>query len=130
MPPTFPLTIGRTTFAFGVAASADVGTATERADLTIAAIAYGAVTGTILYLAGRLEPRISLRGALLADRLAGILLTAIAISLFANGFTDLRGGRDAHRVTFPSRGQLLVPGCAECASSAVRSSPAVPARAR
>jgi multiple antibiotic resistance protein len=89
MPITFPLTVGGTTFAFGVSASADVGTATERAYLTAAAIIYGAVTAITLYLAGRLETRISLQGTLLADRLAGILLTAIAVTLLANGFTDL-----------------------------------------
>lgn len=89
MPITFPLTVGGTTFAFGVSASADVGTAPQRGYLTLAAICYGAVTGITLYLAGRLETRISLRGTLLADRLAGILLTAIAVTLLANGFTDL-----------------------------------------
>jgi multiple antibiotic resistance protein len=89
MPVTFPLTVGGTTFAFGVAASADVGTAAERGFLTLAAICYGAVTGITIYLSGRLGTRISLRGALLADRLAGILLTAIAAILLANGFTDL-----------------------------------------
>ena len=89
MPITFPLTVGGTTFAFGVAASADVGTAVQRGYLTLAAVCYGAVTGITLYLAGRLETRISLRGALLADRMAGILLTAIAVILLANGFTGL-----------------------------------------
>jgi multiple antibiotic resistance protein len=89
MPITFPLTVGGTTFAFGVAASADVGTAVDRGYLTLAAVAYGAVTGITIYLAGRLGKRISLKGALLADRLAGILLTAIAVILLANGFTDL-----------------------------------------
>lgn len=57
--------------------------------LTVAAVIYGAVTAITLYLAGRLETRISLQGTLLADRLAGILLTAIAVILLANGFTDL-----------------------------------------
>ena len=89
MPITFPLTVGGTTFAFGVAASADVGTAIERGYLTLAAVCYGAVTGVTLYLAGRMETRISIRGALLADSLAGILLTAIAVIQLANGFTDL-----------------------------------------
>jgi multiple antibiotic resistance protein len=89
MPITFPLTVGGTTFAFGVAASADVGSAVGRGWLTLAAVCYGAVTGITLYLSGRLERRISLRGALLADRMAGILLTAIAVILLANGFTDL-----------------------------------------
>lgn len=89
VPVTFPLTVGGTTFAFGVAASADVGTALQRGWLTLAAVCYGAVTGITLYLASRLGVRISLRGALLADRLAGILLTSIAVILLANGFTDL-----------------------------------------
>jgi multiple antibiotic resistance protein len=89
MPITFPLTVGGTTFAFGVAASADAGSTVQRGYLTLAAIGYGAVTGITLYLAGRLEARISVRGALLADRMAGILLTAIAVILLANGFTDL-----------------------------------------
>lgn len=47
------------------------------------------MTAITLYLAGRLETRISLQGTLLADRLAGILLTSIAVILLANGFTDL-----------------------------------------
>jgi multiple antibiotic resistance protein len=88
-PITFPLTVGGTTFAFGVAASAVAASAGERGLLSIAAVAYGAVTGITLYLAGHVQRRISLRGAMLLDRLAGILLTAIAVILLANGFTDL-----------------------------------------
>jgi multiple antibiotic resistance protein len=57
--------------------------------LSIAAVAYAAVTGITLYLAGHVQRRISLRGAMLLDRLAGILLTAIAVILLANGFTGL-----------------------------------------
>jgi len=83
-PLTFPLTVGGTTFAFGVAASTG-----ERGLLSIAAVAYAAVTGITLYLAGHVQRRISLNGAMLLDRLAGILLTAIAVILLANGFTDL-----------------------------------------
>jgi multiple antibiotic resistance protein len=88
-PITFPLTVGGTTFAFGVAASAVAATTGERGLLSIAAVAYAAVTGITLYLAGHVQRRISLRGAMLLDRLAGILLTAIAVILLANGFTDL-----------------------------------------
>jgi len=88
-PLTFPLTVGGTTFAFGVAASAVAASAGERGLLSIAAVAYAAVTGITLYLAGHVQRRISLRGAMLLDRLAGILLTAIAVILLANGFTDL-----------------------------------------
>lgn len=88
-PLTFPLTVGGTTFAFGVAASADVGDARGRFFLSIAAVAYGAVTGLTLYLSGRVGQRISPQGAMILDRIAGILLTAIAVILLANGFTDL-----------------------------------------
>lgn len=88
-PLTFPLTVGGTTFAFGVAASAVAASAGERGLLSIAAVDYAAVTGITLYLAGHVQRRISLRGAQLLDRLAGILLTAIAVILLTNGFTDL-----------------------------------------
>jgi len=33
--------------------------------------------------------RVPMRGAMLLDRLAGILLTAVAVILLTNGFTDL-----------------------------------------
>jgi multiple antibiotic resistance protein len=88
-PLTFPLTVGGTTFAFGVAASADVGTTKGRLLLSIAAIAYAAVTGVTLYLSGHVERRISAQAGMILDRVAGILLTAIAVILLANGFTDL-----------------------------------------
>jgi multiple antibiotic resistance protein len=88
-PITFPLTVGGTTFAFGVAASASAPGIQEKALLTIAVVAYAVVTGITLYAAGRVQRRISLKGMMLLDRLAGILLTAIAVILLANGFTDL-----------------------------------------
>ncbi|BBH67592.1 hypothetical protein ACTI_42770 [Actinoplanes sp. OR16] len=88
-PLTFPLTVGGTTFAFGVAASADAGDVSGRLWLTLAALAYGIVTGVTLYLSGHVERRISAQAAAMLDRVAGILLTAIAVILLANGFTDL-----------------------------------------
>ena len=57
--------------------------------MSVAAIAFAAVTGITLYLAGHVQRRISRRGAMLLDRLAGVLLTAIAVILLTNGFTDL-----------------------------------------
>lgn len=89
LPLTFPLTVGGTTFAFGVAASASAPGATEKALVSIAALAYALVTGMTLYLAGHVQRRVSPRGAMLLDRIAGILLTAIAVILLVNGFTDL-----------------------------------------
>ncbi|MFE3452540.1 MarC family protein [Nonomuraea sp. NPDC059194] len=88
-PLSFPLTFGGTTFAFGVAASAAATTIRDKLALSLAAVCFAAVTGLTLYLSGHVERRISLRGAMLLDRVAGILLTAIAVILLANGFTDL-----------------------------------------
>lgn len=88
-PLSFPLTVGGTTFAFGVAASAEASTVHDKLALSIAALCFAAVTGLTLYLSGHVQRRISLKGAMLLDRVAGILLTAIAVILLANGFTDL-----------------------------------------
>jgi multiple antibiotic resistance protein len=88
-PITFPLTVGGTTFAFGVAASAEVASAQDRLLLSIAAILYAIVTGVTLYLAGHVERRVSVQAGRILDRVAGILLTSIAVILLSNGFTGL-----------------------------------------
>ncbi|MBW8485734.1 MarC family protein [Actinomadura parmotrematis] len=88
-PLTFPLTVGGTTFAFGVAASADATGLAEKGWLSLAAVCFAAVTAATLYASGHVQRRISLKGAQILDRIAGILLTAIATILLANGFTDL-----------------------------------------
>lgn len=88
-PITFPLTVGGTTFAFGVAAAADVGTINGKVLLSLAAVAYAVVTGLTLYASGHVERRISPQAGMILDRVAGILLTSIAVILLANGFTDL-----------------------------------------
>jgi len=88
-PVTFPLTVGGTTFAFGVAAAAGAGGTGDKLWLSFAALCFAVLTGATLYASGHVERRISLKGAMLLDRVAGILLTAIATILLANGFTDL-----------------------------------------
>ena len=93
LPLTFPLTVGGTTFAFGVAASASAPGITEKILVSVAAIGYAIVTGVTLYLAGHMHRRISAEGMVLLDRIAGILLTAIAVILLVNGFTDMVLGR-------------------------------------
>jgi multiple antibiotic resistance protein len=95
-PLTFPLTVGGATFAIGAATSADAGNNTGRLWLSLAAVAYGLVTGLTLYAAGHVERRASPEAGRFLDRIAGILLTCIAVILLANGFTDLvlaRAGR-------------------------------------
>jgi multiple antibiotic resistance protein len=51
--------------------------------------AYAAVTGITLFLSTHVHRRISERGRLMLDRVAGILLTSIAMMLLASGGTRL-----------------------------------------
>lgn len=89
LPLTFPLTVGGTTFAFGVAASASAPGLKEKALVSVAAVCYALVTGITLYAAGHVTRRISAQAMVLLDRIAGILLTAIAVILLVNGFTAM-----------------------------------------
>jgi multiple antibiotic resistance protein len=88
-PITFPLTVGGTTFAFGVAAAAEAETAGNKVLLSVAVAAYAVVTGITLYASGHVERRVSSQVAMILDRIAGILLTSIAVMLLANGATGL-----------------------------------------
>jgi multiple antibiotic resistance protein len=88
-PITFPLTVGGTTFAFGVAAAADAETPGNKLLLSMAAVAYAVVTGITLYASGHVQRRISSQVAMMLDRVAGILLTSIAVILLVNGTTGL-----------------------------------------
>jgi multiple antibiotic resistance protein len=89
MPITFPLTIGGATVGLLIGFRAEARGVVEVGMLTAAALAYAAVTGLSIYIAGHVEPRLSDRGRELFDRLAGILLTAIAFTLLASGVTRL-----------------------------------------
>jgi multiple antibiotic resistance protein len=89
VPVTFPLTVGGTTFAFFVAFRAEAESTGEVLGLSVAGLAYAALTGTTLYASGHLHRRASPAAASFLDRLAGILLTAIAVTILASGATQL-----------------------------------------
>jgi multiple antibiotic resistance protein len=89
VPTTFPLTVGGATFALLVSFSAEAGGVAARGLLTIGAVAYAAVTGLTCYAASVVSRKASSRALDLLDRVAGILLTAIAVSLLASGATRL-----------------------------------------
>ena len=55
----------------------------------VVGLAYAAVTGITLYTAGHLHRRVSPRMRMILSRIAGILLTAIAVTLLATGGTQL-----------------------------------------
>lgn len=89
MPTFFPLTFGGTTFAFFVAARAEARGVLDAVPLTIAGAIYAAVTGVTLYASGRLERRVSPGARMFLERVAGILLVAIAAMLLLGGGTRM-----------------------------------------
>jgi multiple antibiotic resistance protein len=89
VPVTFPLTVGGTTFAFFVAFRAQTDSVGEVIGLSVAGLAYAAVTAITVYASGHVHRRASPATASFLDRIAGILLTAIAVTILASGATRL-----------------------------------------
>jgi multiple antibiotic resistance protein len=89
VPVTFPLTIGGTTFAFFVAFRAEADTTADVLLLSVAGLAYAAVTALTVYASGHVQRRAKPATAAFLDRLAGILLTAIAVTILTSGVTRL-----------------------------------------
>lgn len=82
------LTVGGATVGLLIGFRAQVSGTVNVVLLTVAALAYAAVTGICVYVAGRVQGRISDRGRELLDRVAGLLLVAIAALpelVFADG---------------------------------------------
>ncbi|MCX5580306.1 MarC family protein [Kaistia terrae] len=88
-PLTFPLTVGGTTFGLIVAFASRSNGLADELRFTLAGLAYAVVTGVTLYMAGHLHRRVSPRMRMILSRVAGILLTAIAVTLLATGGTQL-----------------------------------------
>ncbi|MCX5518049.1 LysE family transporter [Kaistia defluvii] len=88
-PLTFPLTVGGTSFGLIVAFASRGNSIADELRFTVAGLAYALVTGVTLYAAGHLHRRVSAQMRLILSRVAGILLTAIAVTLLANGGAQL-----------------------------------------
>ncbi|GEL22396.1 hypothetical protein PSU4_13500 [Pseudonocardia sulfidoxydans NBRC 16205] len=89
VPVTFPLTVGGTTFAFFVGFRADATSVGEIVALSIAGVLYAAVTGATLYTAAHVQRRAKASTQAFLERIAGILLTAIAVMLLTSGVTRM-----------------------------------------
>lgn len=89
IPVTFPLTVGGTTFAFFVGFRAEAVTTGQVLALSVAGVGYAAVTGITLYASGHIQRRASPSTQSFLERIAGILLTAIAVTILASGVTRL-----------------------------------------
>ena len=89
MPMTFPLTVGGATIGLLVGFRAEVSGVFAIGALVVAAALYAAVTGLCVYISGHVQRRVSGKTRVLLDRVAGILLVAIAATLLASGFTRL-----------------------------------------
>ena len=88
-PTTFPLTVGGATFALLVSFAAQANGIAGRGLLSIPAVAYAALTAATLFGAGLVSTWASPRALDLLDRVAGILLTAIAVTLLVRGGTGM-----------------------------------------
>jgi multiple antibiotic resistance protein len=89
MPTTFPLTVGGTSFAILVSFGSSASDLTEGLMLSLAAFAFAAVTGITMYVSGHLERSLSRNASNLLQRIAGIILVSIAVSLLLNGVPRL-----------------------------------------
>lgn len=88
-PLTFPLTVGGTSFGLIVAFASRGETLIDGLRFSVAGLAYAVVAGATVYAAGLVDRRVSPRARMILSRIAGILLTAIAVTLLANGGTQL-----------------------------------------
>jgi len=88
-PLTFPLTIGGTSFGLIVAFAASAQGISEDIYLSVAGLAYAVLTGLTVYAAGHLHRRVSVAARAVLSRIAGILLTAIAVTLLVSGTTHM-----------------------------------------
>ena len=57
--------------------------------LSVAGLAYAALTGLTVYASARVQRRASPGAQAFLERIAGILLTAIAVTILASGATRL-----------------------------------------
>lgn len=89
MPTTFPLTVGGTSFAILVSFRSAASDMTDVLLLSAAAIAFAAVTGITMYVSGHLHRQLSANANMLLQRIAGIILVSIAVSLLLNGIPRL-----------------------------------------
>jgi multiple antibiotic resistance protein len=88
-PLTFPLTVGGTSFGLIVAFASRGNGLLDEVRFSLAGLAYAVVTGLTVYAAGHLHRRVSVRMRMILSRIAGILLTAIAVTLLVTGGTQL-----------------------------------------
>jgi multiple antibiotic resistance protein len=88
-PVTFPLTVGGTSFGMLVAFASQAQTFIDGLYFTVAGFGYAAVTGLTLYSAGHANRLASPQARQILARVAGILLTAIAVTLLIKGSARL-----------------------------------------
>ncbi|WP_344428307.1 MarC family protein, partial [Pseudonocardia ailaonensis] len=89
VPVTFPLTVGGTTFAFFVGFRAEATSVVDVVALSVAGVLYAAVTGATLYASAHVQRRAKPSTQAFLERIAGILLTAIAVMILTSGATRM-----------------------------------------
>jgi multiple antibiotic resistance protein len=110
IPVTFPLTVNGATFALFVASRAEVRSKPEVLALSVASLAYAALTGITLIASSHLERRVSWGTRSFLDRLSGIVLVATATMLILSDgprmvakALEIRPGHEMHQ---PAEGEV------------------------
>lgn len=88
-PLTFPLTVGGATIAISVSSAAPTKNIADLLAMSLVGLVFGVVVGITLYIGGALPQRLGPRGRTILNRVAGILLTGIGVSLLVPNVTRL-----------------------------------------
>lgn len=88
-PLTFPLTVGGATIAISVSSAASAQNAADLFAMSSVGLVFGAVVGITVYVGGWIPQRMGQRGRTILNRVAGILLTGIGVSLVVPNVTRL-----------------------------------------
>lgn len=88
-PLTFPLTVGGATIAISVSSAAQAQNLVDLFALSAMGVVFGGVVAVTLYIGGWIPQRIGSRGRTILNRVAGILLTGIGVSLLVPNLTRL-----------------------------------------
>lgn len=88
-PISFPLSVGGTTIAIGVSSASLASTVADLFVLSLMGVFYGLIVGVSNYVGGSIPGRVGPTGRTAINRAAGVLLTAIGVSLLVTNVTRI-----------------------------------------
>jgi multiple antibiotic resistance protein len=88
-PVAFPLSVGGTTIAISVASASVATNTVDLVVLSLVGVLFGVIVGITNYVGGSIPTRMGLTGRTVLNRAAGVLLTAIGLSLLVTNVTRM-----------------------------------------